>query len=130
MGRRADRLGSDPPSKLIWVTGLLSSTLDNVPTYLTFLAAALGRLGLDIEQTSDVLQLVTNHSPLVVAISIGAVFFGAGTYIGDGPNLMVKAICEESKVTTPSFLGYIVKYAIPFLLPVCLLISFLFFRCP
>ena len=124
----AGRLAIDTPAKLFWVTGLLSSTLDNVPTYLTFLAAALGRFGLDIENVDHVRQLVALHSPLIVAISIGAVFFGAGTYIGDGPNLMVKAICQEAKVATPSFLGYIVRYAVPCLLPVCLLISFLFFH--
>ena len=128
MELHAHRLALDTPVKLFWVTGLLSSTLDNVPTYLTFLAATLGRFGLDIEKISDVQQLAAAHSPLLVAISIGAVFFGAGTYIGDGPNLMVKAICEEAKVASPSFLGYIVRYAVPFLLPVCLLISFLFFR--
>ncbi|MEO6872314.1 MAG: sodium:proton antiporter, partial [Chthoniobacterales bacterium] len=126
--RHAHALALDTPVKLFWVTGLLSSTLDNVPTYLTFLAAALGNFGLNIENVADVQQLVALHSPLIVAISIGAVFFGAGTYIGDGPNLMVKAICTEAKVATPSFLGYIVRYAVPFLLPVCLLISFLFFR--
>lgn len=128
MERHAHALALDTPMKLFWVTGLLSSTLDNVPTYLTFLAAALGNFGLNIENVADVQQLVALHSPLIVAISIGAVFFGAGTYIGDGPNLMVKAICTEAKVATPSFLGYIVRYAVPFLLPVCLLISFLFFR--
>jgi Na+/H+ antiporter NhaD/arsenite permease-like protein len=128
MKLHADRLALNSPARLFWVTGLLSSTLDNVPTYLTFFAAGLGRFGLDIENVAHVQQLVASHPAFIAAISIGAVFFGAATYIGNGPNLMVKAICEEAKVATPSFLGYIVRYTLPFLLPVCLLISFLFFR--
>jgi len=64
----------------------------------------------------------------IVAISVGAVFFGANTYIGNGPNFMVKAIADQAKINMPGFLGYIFKYALPFLLPMLLLVWVLFFR--
>jgi Na+/H+ antiporter NhaD/arsenite permease-like protein len=64
----------------------------------------------------------------VIAISVGAVFFGAMTYIGNGPNFMVKSIADQNKIHTPGFISYITKFALPYLLPVCLLVWFLFFR--
>ena len=67
-----------------------------------------------------------NH--YIVAISIGAVFFGANTYIGNGPNFMVKAIADQQQVKTPTFLGYVFKYALPFMLPMLILIWLIFFR--
>ena len=63
----------------------------------------------------------------ILAISVGAVFFGANTYIGNGPNFMVKAIAEQQKVETPSFLGYIGRFTLPFMLPMILIVWFLFF---
>jgi len=67
-------------------------------------------------------------SAYVVAVSVGAVFFGANTYIGNGPNLMVKAIADQHKVQTPDFLSYIWKYTLPYMLPMLLLIWLIFFR--
>jgi Na+/H+ antiporter NhaD/arsenite permease-like protein len=64
----------------------------------------------------------------VLAISVGAVFFGAATYIGNGPNFMVKAIADEQKVHSPAFLGFIFKFTLPFLLPMLLVVWLLFFR--
>jgi Na+/H+ antiporter NhaD/arsenite permease-like protein len=157
---------------------LLSSALDNAPTYYSFLSAivggfvpadlveqlrqliasgtvdpsaitgpnavnlkqALGALSayhptalaagtLDAEQLQVAFLLGKadlNH--FIVAISIAAVFFGANTYIGNGPNFMVKSIADESKVHTPGFIGYILRYTVPYMLPLLLLIWVLFFR--
>jgi Na+/H+ antiporter NhaD/arsenite permease-like protein len=78
----------------------------------------------------EVCFLLGNHAfnKYVVAISIGAVFFGANTYIGNGPNFMVKSIADQQKVNTPTFLGYVFKFAVPFMLPMLLLVWWLFFR--
>ena len=76
---------------------------------------------------TDVQSFAVSHAGTIEAISLGAVFFGAMTYIGNGPNFMVKAIAEHSKVRTPSFLGYVVRYALPILLPFLALIGILFF---
>jgi Na+/H+ antiporter NhaD/arsenite permease-like protein len=63
-----------------------------------------------------------------MAISVGAVFFGANTYIGNGPNFMVKSIADQQKVNTPTFLGYVFKYTLPFMVPMLLMVWLLFFR--
>lgn len=123
----ADRLAVDTPRKFFWITGGLSSVLDNAPTYLTFFANALGRAGLNIETKADIATFLGSSAHVLVAISTGAVFFGAVTYIGNGPNFMVKAIANEQKVQAPGFFAYILKFALPVLVPVLLLLSFLFF---
>ncbi len=110
-----------------WLTGALSGVLDNAPTYLAFLAAAFGRYGLSLDSPADMHTFIAEHDHHLVAISIGAVFFGAMTYIGNGPNFMVKAIAEHQKVETPGFLGYILRYSIPVLLPFFFLVGILFF---
>ena len=77
------------------------------------------------------ISLILNHpfsSRCLQAISIGSVFFGANTYIGNGPNFMVKAIAEQQKANTPSFMGYILKFSLPILLPIWLVVWLLFFR--
>jgi len=74
--------------------------LDNAPTYLAFLAAALGRHQLSLNSHEDVSAFVAQHDHELIAISLGAVFFGAMTYIGNGPNFMVKSIAEHAKVKT------------------------------
>lgn len=122
----ANALGLDSPMKFYWLTGVLSGVLDNAPTYLTFLAAALGREGLTLDSQADVLTFVGSNGVQLMAISLGAVFFGAMTYIGNGPNFMVKAISQHAKVKTPSFFGYI-KYSAMYLLPVLFIIYLLFF---
>jgi Na+/H+ antiporter NhaD/arsenite permease-like protein len=115
------------PHAYYWATGALSGVLDNAPTYLAFLATAMGQHGLSVNERADVLQFSLLHAGQLEAISLGAVFFGAMTYIGNGPNFMVKAIAEHSKVATPSFVTYTVHYAIPVLLPFLTLVGALFF---
>ncbi len=161
-----------------WGSGTLSSILDNAPTYLSFLSAALGKFvpGDAVQQMQTLLatgipaqaafsgphaeglrntllalqqyhagDLATrqvtldeikicyllgnaNLNAFIVAISAGSVFFGANTYIGNGPNFMVKAIADHQKVHTPGFIGYVFKYTLPFMLPVLVLIWLIFFR--
>ncbi len=121
------QFGLNSEMKFFWFTGILSGVLDNAPTYLTFLAAAMGMHGLSLNDPAQVRQLVAAHDHELIAISLGAVFFGAMTYIGNGPNFMVKAISEQSKVKTPSFFAYLFKYAFPILVPLMGLVSLLFF---
>jgi Na+/H+ antiporter NhaD/arsenite permease-like protein len=172
----ASRLGITTPEQFYWGTGALSSFLDNAPTYLNFLSAAIG-LGISDSLVTQVQQYVqssgvgvvqiaaqqggdlggvlgallryhydavasgtvsgemvqmshmlANRSLYLEAISLGAVFFGACTYIGNGPNFMVKSIAEQSGVKCPSFFGYVFRYTIPFLIPTFLIIWYFFFR--
>jgi len=117
-------LGANPgPGVFFWGTGVLSSALDNAPTYLGFLSALFGVAG-----TNDIHELLGQQHLQILAISVGAVFFGAATYIGNGPNFMVKAIAEQQNVSTPSFFGFIFKFALPFLLPVLITVWLLFFH--
>lgn len=174
----ARQLGQPSASLYFWGSGMLSSMLDNAPTYLSFLAATMGSLvspeavdqlrhlvethGADaaalsassVEGVKGAVAVLQQHfgtalangtlddehlrvavllgNPLwnkfIVAISTGAVFFGANTYIGNGPNFMVKAIADQRKVHTPSFLGYIWRFTIPFMLPMLFVVWFLFLR--
>jgi len=123
----AAELGLNTSMKLYWLTGLLSGALDNAPTYLTFLAAAMGRQHLSLNEPADVRMFAAQHDHELVAISLGAVFFGAMTYIGNGPNFMVKAISEQAGVPTPGFFAYLFKFALPILAPVLGLIALLYF---
>jgi Na+/H+ antiporter NhaD/arsenite permease-like protein len=117
-------LGQNPaPGIFYWGAGGLSSALDNAPTYLGFLSALQGVTG-----TENVPSLLASHAPHLLAISIASVFFGAATYIGNGPNFMVKAIAGQNGVRMPSFLGFILKFSLPFLLPVLITVWLLFFR--
>lgn len=117
-------LGEHPgPGVFYWGTGVLSSALDNAPTYLGFLSALSGVAG-----TSDIQELLDQHHQQILATSVGAVFFGAFTYIGNGPNFMVKAIATQQKVSTPTFFGFIFKFALPFLLPVLIVVWLIFFH--
>ncbi len=111
-----------------WATGSLSGFLDNAPTYLNFLSAALGKEGLDVNDKADVLKFVSMDVIYLRAISVAAVFFGAMTYIGNGPNFMVKSICERAGIKMPSFFTYIIKYSLPILIPVFILVWAIFFR--
>jgi Na+/H+ antiporter NhaD/arsenite permease-like protein len=113
---------------LFWLTGALSAILDNAPTYLNSMSAAMGAVGLNVNQQQDVLTFLDSHLFVqVVAISIAAVLFGAFTYLGNAPNLMVKAIAEQKGIKMPSFFEYIFKYSIPILLPIILLNWLLFY---
>jgi Na+/H+ antiporter NhaD/arsenite permease-like protein len=128
MKLHAADLGLRTDMQFFWATGVLSALLDNAPTYLTFLAGALGLHQLDVNTAADVAAFVREHDQHLVAISLGATFFGALTYIGNGPNLLVKAIADQAKMPTPSFFGFIFKWALPVLLPILTLVSLLFFR--
>jgi Na+/H+ antiporter NhaD/arsenite permease-like protein len=117
-------LGANPtPGAFFWSAGGLSSVLDNAPTYLGFLSALSGATGVN-----DISDLLVHNSSHILAISIGAVFFGAATYIGNGPNFMVKSIADHNKIPMPTFLGFIFKFALPFLLPVLIAVWWLFFK--
>jgi Na+/H+ antiporter NhaD/arsenite permease-like protein len=102
--------------------------LDNAPTYLTFLAAAFGLHNLSLGNTADMARFYAEHGAFLSAVSMGSVFFGAMTYIGNGPNLMVKAIADQSKVHTPNFFYYVFRFSLPFLVPVFVLVTLLFFK--
>ncbi len=117
---------------LYWGTGVLSGFLDNAPTYLNFLAAAMASQGASLSVVPHVIDFANGgvYAGSVLdlkAISIAAVFFGAMTYIGNGPNFMVKSIAEQVGIKMPSFFGYIIRYSIPFLLPLLVLVWLLFF---
>ncbi len=117
-------LGQNPsPGIFYFGTGTLSALLDNAPTYLGFLSALSGVTGLE-----DTAALLASHAAHIIAISVGAVFFGAATYIGNGPNFMVKSIAEQNEVRTPTFMEFVWKFSLPFLLPVLGLVWWLFFR--
>ena len=125
LGNNATSLGIDTPTKFYWATGMLSSFLDNAPTYLNFLSAGHGLEGLEMGnapdktlawlQVENVGQTGFSAEHILLAISLSAVFFGANTYIGNAPNFMVKAIAESSGVPMPTFFGYIIKYSLPIL---------------
>jgi Na+/H+ antiporter NhaD/arsenite permease-like protein len=110
-------LGLTTPAQFFWATGSLSAFLDNAPTYVVFFETAR-TLGPDVPTT-----VIAPH--LLVGISLGAVFMGAMTYIGNGPNFMVKAIAEQSGVRMPTFFGFMFKYSLPILVPAFLLVTFL-----
>ncbi|MGY6559096.1 MAG: sodium:proton antiporter [Nitritalea sp.] len=119
------------PNSLFWGTGILSGFLDNAPTYLNFLAAAMASQGASIGSLEMVREFALggyeNSAFELMAISIAAVFFGAMTYIGNGPNFMVKSIAEQSGIKMPSFFGYILRFSLPLLLPVLFLVWLVFF---
>jgi Na+/H+ antiporter NhaD/arsenite permease-like protein len=169
------------PGQYYYITGTLSSMLDNAPTYLVFLETKQGQVQDQFgDEIGQMRELLDNHAPgqiparptgldpqvlaaydtlvkynrskieksqvtdtdiriamiignrdlemFLIAISIGAVFFGACTYIGNGPNFMVKSIAESAGIKMPSFFGYVIKYALPILVPVYIFIWFIFFK--
>ncbi|MEY2408865.1 MAG: hypothetical protein QOF48_1535 [Verrucomicrobiota bacterium] len=167
--------GTAGPAAFYWGSGLLSSVLDNAPTYLGFLKGLVGmmvdgdavktlqnwiqnhgiesldpvpesiRVGLEALRSHHGEALLTGRGGVerievafilgnpdlkryLVAISVGSVFFGANTYIGNGPNFMVKSIADRQKVRTPTFLGYMFKFALPFMAPMLIIVWWLFFR--
>jgi len=120
------------PWHYFWITGALSSFLDNAPTYLTFFNTALGSLGLSEADVPNILNGVVQSATgdrfifILKAISAGAVFFGANTYIGNAPNFMVRSIAEENKIKMPSFLGYMI-WSIGILCPLFVVVTLIFF---
>ena len=124
-------LGVRQPWQFFWASGALSSFLDNAPTYLTFAATACGLEGIPLagRYLERLLMLPPSHGAeeILAAISCGSVFMGANTYIGNGPNFMVKAIAEENDVHMPGFFGYML-YSGAVLIPLFLIATFVFFR--
>jgi Na+/H+ antiporter NhaD/arsenite permease-like protein len=145
----AGSLGIRTPGQFFFYTGALSSVLDNAPTYLSFLSAAFGLHGASLDNAAHMHAILGQIEPgslsaanallpggvaitagtwkYIQAISLGAVFFGAMTYIGNGPNFMVKSIADQAGVKSPSFFEYIWRYSAPMLIPMFVLVWFLLF---
>jgi Na+/H+ antiporter NhaD/arsenite permease-like protein len=123
------QFGMSQPWHFFWASGSLSSFLDNAPTYMTFAATAAGLKDIpaDGQYLRDFLARGGDAVALLAAISCGAVFMGANTYIGNGPNFMVKAIAEENGVKMPSFFGYML-YSGGILIPIFVVVTWIFFR--
>jgi Na+/H+ antiporter NhaD/arsenite permease-like protein len=119
---RGAEFGVRLPWHFFWTTGGLSSFLDNTPTYLAFLSLAEG----SAHTTGLPQEIIGIPIKYLEAISVGAVFMGANTYIGNGPNFMVKVICEHHKVKMPSFFGYML-WSCGILVPLFVIITFIFF---
>ncbi|TPE44734.1 sodium:proton antiporter [Pontibacter mangrovi] len=120
------------PNSLYWATGSLSGFLDNAPTYANFLSLAMAKFDLAQNSVQDVRHFAAGTSAAgldtlieLEAISLAAVLFGAFTYIGNGPNFMVKAIAESAGIKMPTFFAYVLRYSIPFLLPILVIIWYL-----
>ncbi len=128
LNAHAESFGLRTPAQFFWATGALSSFLDNAPTYLTFAATACGLAGVGLEgrYLAEFLARGAESAALLAAISCGAVFMGANTYIGNGPNFMVKAIAEERGVRMPSFFGYML-YSGGVLIPLFVIVTLVFF---
>ena len=107
------------PERIYWSAGTLSAFLDSAPAYLAFFGAVAGHSTGGINAVS---------TPLIAALSVSTVLFGAVTYIGNGPNLMIKSIADQQKVPSPSFLVYLFKWAVPVMLPLLTLLWLVFFR--
>lgn len=115
--------GSLSPGQVYWAGGTLSGFLDSAPAYLAFFSAVLGR-----HPASATASLLPAAAGKIVALSVGTVLFGALTYIGNGPNLMVKSIADHEKARSPAFLGYLFKWAVPIMLPLLIMLWLVFFR--
>ena len=146
----AASIGIVTPGQYFWGSGMLSSVLDNAPTYLNFLTAAFGLHGATVDNVQHMNLMLGLTTPTaaglpnplqagameitaqtwryVQAISLGSVFFGAMTYIGNGPNYMVRSIAEQTGVKCPNFFDYIVRYSLPILIPIFAIVWYLFFR--
>lgn len=125
LNAKGDELGLQRPWHFFWATGILSSFLDNAPTYVVFFQTANA---MTHAAGDGIFQLVDGNfirQDLLVAISLGAVFMGANTYIGNGPNFMVKSIAEQSGVKMPSFFGYMI-YSVCILVPLYFLVTYIF----
>ena len=113
-----DSSGQPIDSHFFWATGILSAFLDNAPTYVVFFEAAGG----------NAVQLMCpgHYASTLLAISAGAVFFGATSYIGNAPNFMIKTIAEHSGIKMPTFFGYMFKYSFTILIPIFVLLMLVY----
>jgi len=123
IGQHGAEFGVKSPIHYYLAAGSLSSVLDNAPTYATFFELAQSTVS---SAPGDTLAFLREAPSQVIAVSLGAVFFGAMTYIGNGPNFMVKAIADAEGARTPSFFGYILRYALPVLMPILLITGWIF----
>ena len=121
--------GVTEPWQFYWMSGGLSSFLDNAPTYATYFALGQGVTKGLLASHPDLPVVMTTTGPIawkiLLAISLGSVFMGANTYIGNAPNFMVKSICEEAKIKMPSFFGYML-YSVGILIPTFLIVMFIY----
>ena len=122
LNANASALGVTEPAQFFYASGALSSFLDNAPTAVAFHTVAEG---LPVAEGTPLMAGVPD--PMLTAIALGSVLFGAMTYIGNGPNFMVKAVAENDGVRMPSFFGYIFKFSLIFLLPTYILMAWIFF---
>ncbi len=128
------QLGISAPMALYYSTGFLSAVLDNAPTYLSFLVASVSQflhpgtqLPMNANNPADIAHYLQAGKSELMAISLGSVWFGAMTYIGNGPNFMVKAVVEHSGCKAPHFLEYIYRYSLPILLPILVAVGSIVF---
>ena len=126
LNARGAELGLTEPWQFFWASGGLSSVLDNAPTYLTFSAIASGLVGTDANVLHELLASERGVA-LLSAVSLGSVMMGANTYIGNGPNFMVKAVAEQAGVKMPSFFGYM-AWSGCILMPLFVAVTFIFVR--
>ena len=118
---------AEQPHHYYWMTGVLSAFLDNAPTYLTFFNSAAGAFCSGCPEPEAVSMLMHEKALYLQAISAGAVFFGAFSYIGNAPNFMVRSIAEEAGTPMPSFFGYMIKYSLIILIPCFVVVTLIFF---
>jgi Na+/H+ antiporter NhaD/arsenite permease-like protein len=126
LNARGGALGVVSPRQFFWASGVLSSFLDNAPTYLAFASTASGLAGTDANDLSALIA-ARGGAELLAAISLGSVLMGANTYVGNGPNFMVKAIAEGAGVRMPGFFGYM-AWSGAVLVPLFAVVTFLFLR--
>jgi Na+/H+ antiporter NhaD/arsenite permease-like protein len=128
LNAHGSKLGLTEPWHYFWSTGLVSSVLDNAPTYLSFAATLAGGLSIGVESKGYLGEVIASAegARLLAAISCGAVFMGALSYIGNGPNFMVKTLAESAGVRMPSFFGYL-RWSFLILVPLFAIVSLVFF---
>jgi Na+/H+ antiporter NhaD/arsenite permease-like protein len=120
LSENASSVGLSAPGHFYYATGALSSFLDNAPTAISFYELARG---VDFANLASTVTIAGIPEVIMKSIALGAVLFGSMTYIGNGPNFMVKAIAEENKISMPSFFGYIIKFSLIVLLPVYMIVK-------
>jgi len=128
MSENSKALGLDNVNSVFWYSGILTSFLDNAPTYMNFLTGSMGTYGLMINSAQDVLRFSVEYPEFLKTISISSVFFGAMTYIGNAPNFMIKSIAEHKGVKMPGFFEYMYRYSLIILLPLFFFIWVIFIK--
>lgn len=127
VSENANIFGLDKLGNVYWYAGTLTSFLDNAPTFLNFLTGSMSSNNLSVDIKSNVFEFAYNYTIYLKAISIASVFFGAITYIGNAPNFMIKSIAEHKGLKMAGFFEYMYKYSLVILLPIFILIWYIFF---